>query len=86
MPQDAVVRSFVIGHNAQEATEAVENKGAEVGGKRHGEQRVRQLGQSVVRQVAPTGEDAVRQSGDGRVGGRAGVTKHKRDGDDADDR
>ena len=42
-------------------------------------------GQLVVREVAPAGEDAVRQRRDGRIGGRGGIAEDQRDGDDADD-
>ena len=86
MLDHVVVVALVVGHDAQEATERVEDEGAEVGGQRDSQQRVGQRGQLVVREVAEAGKDAVRQRGNGRIGGRAGIAEDQRDGDDADDR
>ena len=85
MIDHVVVVALVVGHDAQEATERVENEGAEVGGESDSEQRVGQRGQLIVGEIAPVGKDAVWQRGDGRIGGRAGIAEDQRNGDDADD-
>ena len=52
MHQIVVVVALVIGNHAEEATERIEDEGAEVGSERDGEQGVGQRRQLVMRQVA----------------------------------
>ena len=75
----------MIGHDAQEATQRVENEGAEVGGEGDREQRVGQCRKLIVREIAEVGEDAVRQGSDGGVAGCTGIAKGERNGNDTDD-
>ena len=79
MLHHVVIGPPMEGNYAEEATQRIKNKGAEVGSQCDGQQRIRQGCQRVVRGIAKALEDAVWQCCDRRVSGRAGIAKHQGD-------
>src|SRR6185437_15023805 len=73
--QELELWMLVEAHDASQATQHVEQEGAEVRSQGDRQQRVRQGGHLVMRAVSKARPEAVRKRGNGRVRGSTGIAK-----------